>query len=244
MNLWPRLPLPRGRALAAAFAHLDVQELENRAIPSGADRLYAPTGGAPVSYATLLHLRAEIEALAKQAGYPEPAGKQGNSRFDHSALRFFADLAIPFGEALRAETWAWICVVLLPHVAKWRWPGTDGNLRLERFAGPLVRNCFGRLWYQAHSLDRGTDCPPRWAFADALGADQAVALFERPSLAANPDVCRTIARHWAMIPRDRRKEEMFREAMKALVVRAAYQRFDVLPKQTLERVVAQCFSRL
>ncbi len=241
MKLWPRLPLPRARAVVTELHGLTLDELKARPWMGGAPRLFAPTGGVRVDDGTLRRLRGSLEECAAGAGYPHRGGRERRARFDSTSLRVLADCPIPFGEAIRAETWAWVTVILVPHLVRWRWSDDDGKVSLERYAGPLLRNALGRLWYQAVSLDRGAADPERWMYADQFGADQAVALLERPRLASSQAVCLSIARAWAALPVADRKEELFRETMKALLVRSAVQRLDVLDVRVLDEAVAATF---
>jgi len=236
------LPLPRARALAEAFADRSVDELKAGSWPVDPAGLFAPTGGMPVDKDTIRRLRRELEAIATAAGYPNMGGQAGKSQFDSQVLRLLADFPIAVGEALRAEMWAWVAVVLVPHLVRWRWPVKDEKFRIERFAGPLVRNALGRLWYQGFILDRGKDHVDRWTFSDELTADQVVALLERPSLAASRKTAVAVGKHWAGVPQPRRKEELFRQAMKTLLVRAGVQSLDVLDAESIEKVVDECFS--
>lgn len=241
MKLWPRLPLPRARALGAELSGVTVDQLRARPWMSGAPRLFAPTGGVRVDDDTLRRLRVDLESCAEAVGYPHRTGREHRARFDSESLRLLADGPMPFGEAIRAETWAWLTVILVPHVVRWRWSDDDGRVSPERYAGPLLRNALGRLWYQAMSLDRGTTDPHRWLYVDQFGADQAVALLERPSLASSRVVCLSVARAWAALPESARKERLFRETMKALLVRSAVQRLDVLNARALDEAVDAAF---
>lgn len=242
MKLWPRLPLPRAKALVGDYGNRSLEDLQGTFATNASLKLFAPTGGVPIDDKTLRKLRLELESFAQECGYPETGSKKDRTHFDELVLHFLADLPIDFGEAIRPETWAWIAVVLAPHLVKWRWMGSDGHVSPERYAGPIVRNSFGRLWYQAMALDRGVDSANRWLYAEEFGADQTVALLERPSLAANRAVCLAVGKAWLALPPAHRKEELFRQTMKALIVRAGFQRFDVLESRALDQAVSDSFS--
>lgn len=240
MRLWPRLPLPRARVIAGALP-LTLDALEEIDTWSQTDsRLFAPTGGIPLDESSIRKLRKDLMQIARVAGYPGRSQKS-HRRFDSEILRYLADASIPFGEAIRSEVWAWTAVVLVPHLVQWRWGTGEGRAKPERFAGPLVRNCFGRLWYQAMMLDRGHRRPDRWAYVDCIGADQAVALLERPSLAANREICQAVGHYWSGLSPQARREEVFRDAMKRLIVRAGIQRLDLLKHDELGTAIADSF---
>lgn len=242
MRLWPRLPLPRARARALQLLHRSPEELEQASVGVSCSMLYAPTGGAPVDQALIRALRRELNKLAMHAGYPVNRTRAARTEFDRSTLRLLADYPIAEGEAIRPDTWAWIAVELVPHLVKWRWMNADGSVKVERFAGPLVRNAIGRLWYQANRLDRGRMHPERWFYSDLFTADQIVALLERPGLAANHKLCLAVGHAWSNLPSEIRREQLFRDAMKLLTVRAGLVSLDVLRDEVLHELVSDCFA--
>ncbi len=244
MRLWPRLPLPRARARAAQFDCRPIEELRESANATTASQLFAPTGGARVDTGELRRLKQDLEFAACGAGFPEVNSRKAKSAFDFSVLTLLADYGIPFGEAIRPEMWAWITVELVPHLVSWRWADKSGAVKPERFAGQLVRNALGRLWYQGNRLDRGAKHPERWLFSDRFTSDQAVALLERPSLAGNRELCLAVGRRWAELPAAARDEELFRDAMKLLIVRAGVVRLDVLGEDSLYDLVSESFTIL
>lgn len=241
MRLWPRLPLPRARVTAAEVASLTVEQLSRLPVNREASRLFAPTGGIRVDDVVVRDLRTRLEGIASGAGFPAIVRRDGRARFDNDASQFLVDYPMSPGEALRPEVWAWIAVVLVPHLVKWRWAGENGAVALERFAGGVTRNALGRLWYQGMSLDRGRSEPQRWLYSQSFGADQAVALLERPSLAGNRRICLAVGKVWTSLPEAKRKEELFRQTMKALIVRGGLIRLDVLGADAMEEVVRACF---
>lgn len=242
MKLWPRLPLPRAQALARDYSAMSLEELEDIVRNPRATRLFAPTGGTPVDDGTLRRVRQAVVKCAVSAGYPRAADHSSKAAWDDGITRYLADLSIPLGEAIRPETWAWLCTVLVPDVVRWRWVRSDDTVTVERFAGPLYRNALGRLWYAAVALDRGKEHPERWLFVDSLGADQQVSLLERPSLAANASVCAAVGESWLQWSERPQREKLFREAMKVLLVRGAICRLDVLSEQDLAQVVNDAFA--
>ena len=242
MNLWPHLPLLRAKAIAADFNGQTLEALQSEDYwRSPESRRFAPTGGLPVANSTLQSLRTQLDDAAVAAGYPHSTDRTSFNRFDNASQRVLMDFPLPFGEAIRSEMWAWITVALVPHLVVWRWQA-GGAVNHERFAGPLVRNSMGRLWYQAAQLDvPGLSSEERLRLLATMGEDQRAALFERPSLAANRLICHAVATAWASIPVGSRKELLFREAMKVLVVQGAIQRFDSLRRESLHHAVQAVF---
>lgn len=241
MILWPRLPVPLARPKAAALAGRNLREIEQEAWSFEAPTQFAPTGGVWVARAAIRSLRKSLEDIARRHGYPSALSRAQLAGYESETMACLVDAGIPLSEALRSETWAWVAVVLVPHLVLWRWPARSDGLRLERFAGPIYRNGLGRLWYQGVALDAGGSPSARWRLTVALGADQQVALFERPSLCADPSVARAVAEGWLRLDERKRVEATFREAMKLLIVKAAVQRLDVLSASAISGVVDEAF---
>lgn len=244
MKLWPRLPLPRARARALQIMTRSLEDLRSASEVISEVGVFAPTGGVKVTPAELRAFRRKLEAVAIEVGYPNRRSRSSASAFDDGVLQLLADVPMAVGEALRSEMWAWVTVELTPHLVKWRWQDPDGTVNIERFAGTLVRNCFGRLWYQANRLDRGAAEEARWSYSDAFTSDQSVALLERPSLAGERAICLSIGQYWSSLPRHLRDQKVFREAMKLLTIRAGIINLDVLEPADLDNVVAACFDPL
>jgi hypothetical protein len=202
----------------------------------------AATGGAPITSDELARLRSELTDLARRFGYPIPQKKGVLTSFDRDCARFLSGVDMHPGEGLRAETWAWIAVALVPHVVLWRWPFSNGKITLERFAGHLVRNQFGRIWYAQHALVGAGDPVAAWKAHDSLGSDQLVGLFERPALGASPIVAKAIADAWSQRTRQPGDRFLFRTAMKLLILRAAIQRLDLIDYGELVRVAKASFG--
>jgi hypothetical protein len=240
--LWPRLPLPIARTRAASLLGAEFAELEERAGSFDGPPLYAPTGGVRIDQSALRRLRSELIDVARSSGYPVRLTRNATPDYDRQTMECLVDAGMPIGEGLRPETWAWMAVMEVPQLVLWRWPPYEDRLRLERFAGPLYRNGLGRLWYQGVALDMGRGVADRWRLTSALGADQQVALFERPGLCASPHVARQIAEGWLRVPGNQRTEEVFRQAMKHLIVRAAVRRLDLLSADPLNEVIDSAFG--
>jgi hypothetical protein len=236
------MPIPRGQTIARGFIGCDSPSLKNFRWTELTNRVFAPTGGTPIDDGQLRKFAFALEHLASESGYPGDTSRQARSKFDEEVLRFLADHTIPFTEAIRPETWAWIAVLLVPHLVHWRWRDASNNVSLERFAGPLIRNALGRLWYQAQALALDANEPSRWKYSDPLGADQVVGLLERPSLGAHRGTCLAVAKAWGGLPPKMRSEHLFRETMKSLIITSAVRRFEIMDGPSLDLVVADCFQ--
>lgn len=241
VRLWPRLPLPRAQAILEHQHLVDLPQLE-RWWEAKADAIsFAPVGGQPVSEASLKDLRGLLDRAAAKEGYPNPPSQAARARFDSSVSKELATLALPVGEAIRPELWAWVATILVPHLSRWRWGGSDGKVPTERVAGPLFRNAFGRLWHASHLLGRPNGTVERWAVLDIMGADQLVALIERPTLSGNRTLALAVGEAWLAMAPARRSEALFRSAMKRLVVTAGPIVLDALSERDLQKCVERAF---
>lgn len=248
MKLWPRLPLPRAQVILRDQAALDYDQLSRYWEEKSDVAIFAPVGGSPVAKADLESLRKFIVASAIASGYPGTSARVKRAAFDLTLSTGLPAFPIPIGEGLRPEVWAWIAVVLVPHILRWRWGGGGRDVPSDRGAGSIYRNAFARLWHAGRILDRGQGASERWGYLEAMGADQMVALLERPSLGSNPLIARAIADVWTRLPDSQRSERLFREAMKTFLISAAVVELDALTppelksmaKGTFEQTAARC----
>lgn len=195
MRLYPRLHLAHAAAIASSFAGKEPIALRASPLPPLSGERFAPTGGRRVSEAELDQLRRDLDAVADAAGFPADT-LLARQHFDRQVSRFLGAADLPPGEMLRAETWAWIAVHLVPHLVQWRFGGTDGTAAVERFAGPLQRNAIGRLWYRGWVFDAGPGHPRRFDLLDHLPEDATVAILERTTIASDHRLARVLAECW------------------------------------------------
>jgi hypothetical protein len=204
---------------------------------------FAPTGGTRVTLQELLGFRAHLDELAVAAGWPGDR-LSGRQRFDREVAIWLGDLSLPPGEMLRAETWSWFTVHLVPHLVRWRFPGVRGTTSIERFVGPIQRNLLGRLWLRAWVLDQGEASPERWSLARAMSEDAAVAILERTTLASDHRIARAIATRWLAAKSGdvREVEGLLREAIKRIRVLAVVRNLSVLNDEALAFAVGAAFD--
>lgn len=244
MLLYPRLPLPRARVLCAPLIGLTSEALRFSVAPTLDGARFAPTGGARVSLPELLTYRARLDELAVEAGWPYDS-QAGRQRFDRSVAAWLGSVSFPPGEMLRAETWSWFTVHLVPHLVRWRFPGPVGmGTSVERFAGPIQRNLLGRLWFRGWVLDQGEASPERWSLAQAISEDAAVAILERTSLASDHRIARAIAARWfaARSNPSHNADSLLREAIKGIRVLAVVRDLSLLNDEALSVIVQSAFD--
>lgn len=191
-----------------------------------------------VDQQTLEPLRKQIIDLALGLGFPDSSivGAK-KSEFDRAAAGILEDnLSILPTEAACDEVWNFITLVLLPDIAKWRYPNKDGNLTYERWLGS-DRNVFRKLWWREATLGR--------ELSNQLGEDQVVAIMERPRLGGNGDLARAIAKaylqmvsNYESVPR----EKIMRLGAMNVRRRVPFLAFEVLDTFQLDECVLEIFE--
>jgi hypothetical protein len=234
MRLYPRLPLAHASALASSFDGVSAEDLRRRHVPHLEGQRFAPTGGGRVTEPEMLALRRELDRIADAAGFPVDS-VTARQEFDRRAAAFLGAAGLPSGEMLRAETWAWVTVCLVPHLVQWRFGGSSAGATLERFAGSLQRNTIGRLWFRAWVFDGGDASAERWALVNSLPEDATVAILERTRIASDHRLARELALRWVARRGDRsvKSEDVLREAAKRIRVLALVRELGALDEREL-----------
>lgn len=195
---------------------------------------YTPVGGQRVETHQLEQLRTDILALAREHGMPnritEPAIFEGRgARLLREALPMSAN------EASHEEVWSYLTCCWLLDVAVWRF-GVDADKR--RFIGNVNRNTFRRLWWRAEILGPDIDLTK-------LGEDELVNIMERPTIASDRRLARTVALEFLARVDDGAADsrmQLMREAMKRLLRLTPLMAFQALAEHELRAVVEQCFT--
>lgn len=243
MQLFPRIPLLRARALLAALHDRSPEHLGRAPVPTLDGAQFASTGGNRVPLSSLLAIRSRIDEILDDVGFPAST-LAARQRFDRDVMVHLGELSLPAGEMLRAEVWAWLTIRLVPHAVAWRFMGRDGSVSTERFAGSIHRNALGRLWLRSWVLD-DPGSPDRWSLATALTEDAAVALLERASLAADHRLARSIVRCWLEWQRSGTPEleALLRGAMKRIRVMVTMIEPLAMSDCSMNELVRSAFTR-
>jgi hypothetical protein len=216
--LFPRLNRLAANTLLDHFAGRTLQPAEVVDFLQGglgnASFSFAASGGHRMPEAPV-ELCRSLRELARKSGFPESRDRKSRSEFDCEASAMLADAQyIQSGEAQRDDVWAFMSVVVAPDVVQWRFPDPDRS----RFHGG-VRNAFQRLWVRGTTLDRGREHPERWALLESLKEDELVQIFERASLAGNPNLAKAIAEAAIRAGRGSNSEAVTRLAIKLIRLR-------------------------
>ncbi|MCT1515624.1 hypothetical protein [Dietzia cercidiphylli] len=145
---------------------------------------YHPNFPYRASVELLCSLRSGVEELAAKNGFPDRAKQGGAADFDREVATFlFSEMSILPADAAVEEVWNFFTLVLLPHIALWRYPNTGQNFEYPRLIGKR-RNVFRKLWWRAFVLGP--------ALSEKLGEDETVGIMERPSIGGNRSLARAI----------------------------------------------------
>ena len=236
-NYYPRLGRAHSLAIVRQLLPLDVSEAAQLS-GTNHEKQYFYDMTQRVDESTLTPLRQEIIELAVRLGFPGSAiSVAKKSDFDRTAAEILENrLSILPTEAACEEVWNFITLVLLPDVAKWRYPNKDENLTYERWLGS-DRNVFRKLWWREATLGH--------ELSKQLGEDQVVAIMERPRLGGHGDLARAIAKaylHMATIYNSVPREKIMRLGAMNVRRRVPFIAFEVLDTSQLEQCVVEIFE--
>lgn len=195
---------------------------------------YTPVGGQRIENGQLEQVRTDILRLAHKHGMPNRIIEP--SIFEGRAARLLRDaLPMSANEASHEEVWSYLTCCWLLDVAVWRF-GVDADER--RFVGNVNRNTFRRLWWRAEILGPEIDLTK-------LGEDELVNIMERPTIASDRRLARTVALEFlARVDEGAADSRMqlMREAMKRLLRLTPLVAVQALNDDQVRAVVENCFT--
>jgi hypothetical protein len=240
--VYPRLDAAIAIELLAEYSTLDISALTGHAAHSHSRVTWYPTAPARVDERTLIDLRESVLAVARQFGHPVVPNRRSAAytQFDRAvAPPIFQTMRIVPSDAATEGVWSFLSLVLLPDVSLWRFPNRDRREDYERVLG-RPRNVFRRLWWRCFALGGAADGP-----ASLLLEDEAVGLFERPTLGGDPRVASAIARaHLSRVTgsSSTSRTEVMRQAMKRLRRLSSIVALAALADNDLEITVDEVFD--
>jgi len=213
---------------------LDLSEIGGRMPDTSPVLTYTPVGGLRIDHQRLLDLRKRVVELACQHGMPDRLSNL--SVFEGQLARLLHEL-LPMSpnEASHEEVWSYVTCCWLLDVAAWRF-GRDADKR--RFIGDVNRNTFRRLWWRAEILGPDVDLT-------LLGEDELVNITERPTIAGDRRLARTVALDFiARVDRGEADSRMLlmRDAMKRLLRLTPFVAFGALRDHEVHELVEDCFN--
>ncbi|WP_346536257.1 DUF6339 family protein [Micromonospora sp. DPT] len=242
--LYPRLLPGESERLFASLHGRKPEELARFANVASERAVYAATGGTRVSRDELRLLATELEKFATVNGFPHTPTTAGRNEFDRMTARHLHERSgmVP-GEASQRQVWAFLALVLVPHVCAWRFPMRDGVYLADRFKGTdLTRHTLARLWTRAHVL-HDPSLPEPYELLAGLGeADLDHVMARRRSVAATPALVRAIVRAHV---EDSRTDDgiparaVHRDSLRRLLRLMAFLDLDWMPEQDLLELVRE-----
>ncbi|MEU4155934.1 DUF6339 family protein [Actinoplanes sp. NPDC026670] len=242
--LFPRLLPSESDRIFSGIRGRAPSELSAQAGNSSLRAVFAATGGTRVTRDELRLLAATIEKLAIEAGYPDASSTAQRSQFDRAVARHLHQSSgMTPGEASQRQVWAFLGLVLVPHVCAWRFPMKDGTYVADRFKGSdLTRHTLARLWTRAHVL-HDSAAPDPYALLDALGeADLDQVMARRRAIAATPTLVRAIVRAHvedSNIGEDIPARAVLRDSLQRLLRLTAFLDLDWLPEEEILQLVRE-----
>lgn len=195
---------------------------------------YTPVGGQRIETRQLEQLRSDILQLAHEHGMPNRIIE--TAVFEGRAARLLREaLPMSANEASHEEVWSYLTCCWLLDVAVWRF-GADADER--RFIGNVNRNTFRRLWWRAEILGPDIDLTK-------LGEDELVNIMERPTIASDRRLARTVALEFLARVHEGAADsrmQLMREAMKRLLRLTPLVAFQALNGDQMRTLVENCFT--
>lgn len=199
---------------------------------------FNPLSTKNVQTTQLEEIREGVLEIAYQFGFPRPLTRSERSNFDNYIGNYLLG-AMPIHptEAADPEMWNFFTLVILPDVAKWRWPN-DSDLKYPRWLG-THRNAFRKTWWRAKTL--GPELNLR------LQEDEGVGIMERPTFGGNPELAQLIAKvHLDNLENYKAhslsRMQGLRRAMVHLSRWAVLIDFDSMPAELKEARIRQTFE--
>jgi hypothetical protein len=243
--LYPRLLPSETEKLFTGMRGRGPEELRERAAVSSDRAVFAATGGTRVTRDELKLLASELEKLAGVAGYPvTPTDAKVRNEFDRAVARHLHQrTGMTPGEASQRQVWAFLGLVLVPHVCAWRFPMRDDVYVADRFKGTdLTRHTLARLWSRAHVLNDPAAADP-YGLLDVLGeADLDQVMARRRAVAATPALVRAVVRAHAednIAEDDTPSRSVLRDSLQRLLRLTAFMDLDWLSDDQLVELVRE-----
>lgn len=237
---YPRIPTQVAIGLLREYDGKSAQELRELSDPGHLRAYFHPTHPFRVEVSQLEEIRDGVETIARGHGYPAAAKKGSSADFDRQTASFLVkEMQILPTEAAVEEVWNFITLVLLPHVALWRYPNKLGDYEYPRLLGK-PRNVFRKLWWRAFVLGP--------ALSEKLGEDETVGIMERSSIGGNMALSRAIVlahdRVQTRYPGEYPATEFLREANKRIRAINSVRGLTFLPEQELQREIDLVFDEI
>lgn len=197
---------------------------------------YYATAAQTVSEQQLQAFRDEATAVAFSLGFPEKLNTLRARQLDQRLARILSEnLDLIPAEAANKEVWNFLTLVLLPDIAKWRYPNDTKKPDYDRWLGGN-RNVIRKLWWREAVLGHELN--------SQIGEDEAVGIMERPMLSGNASMAREMVK--ALLQAEKEfpgtaRSELLRAGAVNLRRYMPFTAFEMLPEDKLGEFVLQVF---
>lgn len=236
IEYYPRIDDPAAIRLISDLVKKTPVEAQEMATTRHDHQYYYPTAAQFVSEETLTDFRNKVINMAGELGFPHSTSSDQRRTFDQEMSYLLStELELIPAEAANQEIWNFLTLVLLPDVAKWRYPNPSNVIDYSRWLGGH-RNVFRKLWWREVTLGR--------KFNRELGEDEAVGIMERPLLGGQAPVAR------AMVSALLKMEEEFPDQPRSELMRAGavnlrrytpFTAFEFYSEEQIEEFVLEVF---
>ena len=238
---YPRLDNVAALALLGEYSGSAPAELIERAAIGHSRVQWYPTARIRADEDRLEMVQKVVRETAGRHGYPTDLGTRSQRYIDFDreiGPLLYTSMEIVPADAASEGVWSFLALVLLPDVSLWRFPNRDLREDYDRIIG-RNRHVFGRLWWRCHALGPDPEGP-----GSQLGEDEAVNIFERPTLGGDPRIASAIVREFVsrVTAGQRRRSELMRDATKRLRRLTSILTIGALPDSELDAVVAEAFE--
>ena len=186
IEYFPRIDDLRSMEIIKELNTKSVTEASDLASVTHTAAYFYATAAQTVSARQLREFRESAMALAVELGFPAALNPTRARQFDQRLSWILSQrLELIPAEAANREVWNFLTLVVLPDLAKWRYPNEKSLPDYDRWLGG-PRNVFRKLWWReavlGHDLNR------------LIGEDEAVGMMERPMLSGHASVARAMAK--------------------------------------------------
>jgi hypothetical protein len=236
--VYPRIPTQVAVELLKKYDGKSAAELRTESSVEHVRAFFHPNFPPRVSDEKLAQLRAGLEAIAARHGYPSTVKRGAAADFDREVATYLlCEMDILPTDAAVEEVWNFFTLVLMPHVAIWRYPNASQNYEYPRLIGK-PRNVFRKLWWRAFVLGP--------TLSAKLGEDETVGIMERPSIGGNRALARAIViahdRIQMMSPNKYPPSEFLREVNKRIRAVNSVRGLTFLPERELQVEIDAIFE--
>jgi len=221
-----------------------IKELNNKSVSEASDMAstnhpavyYYATAAVTVSEEQLNEFRKQVMEVAFDLGFPANLNKNRARDLDQrvSAI-LFQNLDLVPAEAANKEVWNFLTLVVLPDIAKWRYPNETKKPDYDRWLGG-DRNVVRKLWWREAVLGHELN--------SQIGEDEAVGIMERPMLSGQAPIARAMVKALLIAEKEFPKtarSELLRAGAVNLRRYLPFTAFEMLSEERLEEFVLNVF---